>query len=121
PNGDFACVGSRPCADTTCDGVDDDGDGQTDEEYVATPTTCGQGVCAAAGTLSCVAGDEVDSCTTTAPDEASDLTCDGLDGDCDGQTDEDFAVTATTCGLGACAATGTLTCQDGAPTDSCVA
>ncbi len=119
PNGDFACVGSRPCADTTCDGVDDDGDGDTDEEYEPTATSCGQGVCAATGTLSCIAGDEVDSCSPAAQDEAADLTCDGLDGDCDGETDEDFAAAATTCGLGACAATGTLTCQDGAPTDSC--
>ncbi len=43
PSGGWECVGTRPCADTTCDGVDDDGDGQTDEEYVATATTCGPG------------------------------------------------------------------------------
>ena len=33
-----------------------------DEDYVATPTTCGVGACAATGTTSCVNGSGVDSC-----------------------------------------------------------
>lgn len=41
--------------------------------------------------------------------------CDGLDNDCDGQVDEDFANRTTTCGMGACAVTVPL-CGAGGPT-----
>jgi len=51
--------------------------------------------------------------------EASDLTCDGRDGDCDGAVDEDYASQATTCGVGECAATGVTTCQGGVEGDTC--
>jgi hypothetical protein len=47
--------------------------------------------------------------------------CDGADNDCDGSVDEDIPSTPTTCGVGACAATGTSSCVDGRLTDSCVA
>jgi len=120
PSGGWECVGSRPCADVTCDGVDDDGDGQTDEEYVQTATTCGTGVCAATGTKTCVAGDEVDSCTPATATAASDTSCDGLDSDCNGTTDEDFAAGPSTCGVGACAATGVRSCTGGVESDTCV-
>jgi len=121
PSGGWDCVGSRPCADTTCDDVDDDGDGQTDEEYVATATTCGRGVCAATGLLGCVDGSEVDSCTAGAPESADDTICDGEDNDCNGATDEDFAAGASSCGVGACAATGVRSCAGGVASDTCVA
>ena len=117
-NGDFDCVSLGACSDQ-CDGADNDNDGSTDEDYAASPTTCGLGVCAADGTLDCVDGAEVDSCTPGQPDEVSDVTCDGLDGDCDGQTDEEFSDSDTTCGTGYCARTGTLTCVEGTPNDSC--
>ena len=40
-----------------CDGIDSDGDGQIDEDFVSTPTSCGIGACAAAGQTMCRAGD----------------------------------------------------------------
>ncbi|MDP6946599.1 MAG: hypothetical protein QF464_20790, partial [Myxococcota bacterium] len=73
-------------ADTTCDGVDDDCDGATDEDYAVSDTTCGVGACASTGSLTCVAGAESDSCVMGEA-AASDTTCDGVDDDCDGATD----------------------------------
>jgi hypothetical protein len=84
-----ACVPGTPAAnDATCDGVDDDCDGTTDEEYTAQPTSCGTGVCAAAGSTSCVSGSVQNSCAPGAP---SAETCDGLDNDCDGSVDQGLA------------------------------
>lgn len=100
----------------TCNGVDDDCDGTADEDIAATATACGVGTCAATGTSSCVGGKLVDSC---AAGTATTETCDGLDNDCDGTADEDIAATATACGVGACAATGSKTCQSSKLVDSC--
>jgi hypothetical protein len=107
--------------DSSCNGLDDDCDGPVDEDFVTTPTTCGQGVCASSGQIECQSGSEVDTCAQGPPDEPTDVTCDGLDGDCDGQTDEDFASTPTSCGVGACASTGDTTCVDGEEGDTCTA
>ena len=119
-NGDFDCVDLGPCDDATCDGVDDNHNGSTDEGYVPTPTTCGEGVCAATGELACRSGSVVDTCAPGAPAEASDVTCDGVDGDCDGQTDESYVSQPVTCGTGACTAAGTTHCSAGVVADDCV-
>ena len=74
--------------DTTCDEHDNDCDGSTDEDYVPTETQCGFGACAATGELSCVEGSEQDSCV---PGASGDEICNGIDDDCDTQTDEDGA------------------------------
>jgi len=46
--------------------------------------------------------------------------CDGVDNDCDGVIDNDIPATPTTCGVGACASTGQLECQNGQFVDTCV-
>ncbi|MEN8182729.1 MAG: putative metal-binding motif-containing protein, partial [Myxococcota bacterium] len=106
--------------DVTCDGVDDDCDGSTDEDYLPPPTSCGVGACSAEGTLECLAGALVDSCE---PGTAAlnDGICNGLDDDCDGSTDEDYVSQATSCGVGACRATGSSACVAAAVVDSCEA
>src|SRR5262249_15229222 len=47
-----------------------------------------------------------------------DTTCDGYDDDCDGLIDDDVAPLPTICGVGACAASGTPTCQGGQRVDT---
>ncbi len=47
-------------------------------------------------------------------------TCDGLDNDCNNAVDDGFVSQPTTCGIGACASTGTTSCVGGVVQDSCV-
>jgi hypothetical protein len=114
-----SCAPGTPAAhDAICNGVDDDCNGSTDEDFPAQSTACGTGACAAAGVKSCVAGTVLDSCTPGAP-AAADTSCNGVDDDCNGATDEDFPPQGTSCGVGACAATGITSCVAGAVHDSC--
>ncbi|MDH3727617.1 MAG: MopE-related protein, partial [Myxococcales bacterium] len=115
-----SCTPGTPASeDATCDAVDEDCDGTTDEDFVSVGTTCGVGACAGTGATSCVDGTEEDSCMPGSG-ASNDLTCNGGDDDCDGLIDEDYASQATSCGVGACAATGQTSCFDGTEEDSCV-
>lgn len=89
------CVGAIYPADEVCDGLDNNCDMQIDEVYPEKGQACGsnKGICkpgkysCKTGTLKCL--DEI------GPGEE---TCDGLDNDCDSQTDEELAGAGEPCG-----------------------
>ena len=116
--GDSCKPGAGAQTDTTCNGIDDNCNGQTDEGYVQTATTCGLGQCAGTGHTYCDASIVKDTCTTLPP-AANDVTCDGKDDNCNGQTDEGFGFVATSCGTGLCKSTGIGTCVQGHISDTC--
>jgi len=63
--------------DVSCDNIDNDCDGSTDEDYVNTTTRCGIDSCSS-GSMSCIGGVESDTCNP------SDCECpEGLDSECD--------------------------------------
>jgi RTX calcium-binding nonapeptide repeat (4 copies)/Putative metal-binding motif len=115
---DSCTPGSSTSVDSVCNGVDDDCDGPSDEEYVAAETNCGIGTCAAEGETSCVAGVVSNSCQPGlgAP---SDATCNAADDDCDGSIDEDVTPLNVQCGVGACLRTGAVQCSAGQLQNSC--
>jgi hypothetical protein len=115
-----SCVAGLPAPDdATCDGLDDDCDGATDEDVAEVPTACGLGPCASVGSRRCIEGTLVDSCVPGVP-RVADLTCDGIDEDCDGATDEEVPPEIIACGEGACATLGVAECRDGVFVRDCV-
>jgi len=121
PAGPTVCAAvAGPAGSETCNALDDDCDGSTDEEWSDKGTVCsvGAGVCLRTGTRVCSttapAGPTVCS---VAPGAAGSETCNGLDDDCDGQTDENWADKGAVCtvGTGVCLRTGTRVCSVTAP------
>ena len=102
-----ACTAATPQAEV-CDGLDNDCDGDSDEELGT--VTCGQGLCETV-VEACVDGVEVSCEPATLPGEVSE-TCNGIDDDCDGLTDEELD--SLSCGIGLCE-TSVPSCVEGAP------
>jgi hypothetical protein len=101
--------GNPTGSDDNCNGLDENCNGTNDENYVATPTTCGVGACASTGQNTCVSGQIQNTCVPGTPTTE---VCDNIDNNCNGSVDENLT-RQSTCGVGACASTGTETCTAG--------
>ena len=112
-----------------CNGIDDDCDGVIDNGLTLPTQSCtvGVGACQNTGTQEKTCGgifgwSDWGSCSVspgspTGPDN----NCNGIDENCDGTADNVYTPTTTNCGIGACAATGQLICDNGATKDTCTA
>jgi len=116
-----AGVDADPCAPDpdgeTCNGVDDDCDGNADEGYAGVGDACevGVGGCLVAGTTVCTADGQATECGAVEGTPGAELCGTTVDEDCDGEVDEGFPNLGQACsaGAGACAATGTYGCNVG--------
>jgi hypothetical protein len=117
-----ACDAVSPAAET-CNGADDDCDGETDEDAGGGPCVVENESGACVGTESCTDGELACEAATPAPES-----CNGEDDDCDGETDEGFPGLGQPCdgpdgdectnGVVACAADGAgVTCGAESPSD----
>ena len=100
-----------PAGAEVCDGLDNDCNDALDEGFgVGDACSAGIGECASQGSVVC---DGLDSSACDAvPGTPVDELCDGLDNNCNGNTDEGFDLGgACTSGLGECAVMGVAVCD----------
>lgn len=107
-NGALVCEPTEQPAMETCNGLDDDCDGQRDEDVTQNcMTPCGP------GTKTCLNG-QFSACVATNPPTE---VCNGVDDDCDNQIDESFPEDGMSCstGQGGTCDAGTYVCGANGP------
>lgn len=95
-----------------CNGLDDNCDGSIDEGLTPPANFCNpNGVCA--GTSATCGGASGWSCSYGGTYEETETRCDGVDNDCNGSIDENFATLGDLCsnGVGACQNFGLVVCD----------
>ncbi|MDD5307806.1 MAG: MopE-related protein, partial [Deltaproteobacteria bacterium] len=94
--GQTDCIEPQGPEDEVCNGKDDDCDGETDEDLPNVGLLCGKdlGICKA-GITQCVKTGDTWGIECVGATSGTDETCNALDDDCDGQTDEDLTNGAT--------------------------
>jgi hypothetical protein len=121
---DYAVLAGYEVSETTCDGKDNDCDGEVDETTSPGPYDCRRaGVCATLPPATCDAGKWNCRYDKAVGYEVVEASCDGADNDCDGKIDtglslKSLAGGATCSADGVCAAGVTIACQAGVPTCS---
>ncbi len=85
------CVRNVNPSAETCNELDDNCNGSTDETFTDKGQSCtvGQGVCLRTGSKVCAVGGASTVCSVTAGSPTA-PSCDGLDNDCDGVADEPY-------------------------------
>ncbi len=111
----LVCVGQTPGPET-CNYVDDDCNGETDEGFDNLYDSCSAGIgqCTRYGFIECTGDGSGTRCNAQAGLAASEI-CDNRDNDCDSQTDETWPLKGEVCtvGQGVCTRNGVWVCAEG--------